>query len=377
MDRTKPLWSLHVIHGIPGHTVLFQQGHHAMVDGATGVAISLIMLDLEPDAAPPDPPETPWEPEPLPSQLQLIQDAIRDNVESARESASALGAVRSNSELLRTGARAMMRFVNEPAILAPWNRGTVGPKRRLAWTQHSFAEFREIRRIFGGTINDVVLAVVSEGAARYLAAHDDMVEEQKFRIMCPVNVRREDEEGELGNKVSGIFPMLPARPMEIVERLETVAAEIATIKANQEAQGLQMMTDTMPEAPPVAMAATRLVGTPFDPSALLSRIPVPPVQSGGSRAPFFGFNFTCTNVPGVQVPQYIAGHKVLKLVSPLMLGGTLGCGMTALSYNKDLYMNFVSEPRLMEDPDVMRDFVDEAFNELLAEARSRTAAAAG
>ena len=377
LDRTRPLWALHVIHGVPGHTILLQMGHHAMVDGVTGVALSMIMLDLDPDAPPPPPPESPWDPKPLPSRYELIQDAVRDNLASMRESASTLSSLRSNSALLRHGARAMMRFFNEPAILAPWNRGMVGPKRRLAWMQHSFAEFREIRRVFGGTINDVVLAVVSEGAARYLAAHNEQVDKEEFRIMCPVNVRREDEEGELGNRVSGIFPMLPARPMGIVERLQTVGAEVASIKANKEAQGLQLMMDSMPETPPVAMAPTLLVGTAFDPSALLSRIPPPRVQAGGSKAPFFGFNFTCTNVPGVQVPQYIAGHKIEHMVVTLMLGGTLGFGVAVVSYNQDLYFNLISDPRLMDDPDIMRDFVDEAFQELLAAARSGNMAAAG
>ena len=223
----------------------------------------------------------------------------------------------------------------------------------------------------------MVLAVVSESAARYLKKHDELTENQHFRVMCPVSVRREDERGELGNRVSGIFPMLPAWPMDMVERLEAVRQETERIKANQEAQALEMIMETMPEVPPVAMAQTLLVGTPFDPSAWAAAMPPPVPPRFGPRPPFFGINFTCTNVPGVQVPQYIAGHKILYTVLALMLSGTLGYGVAVSSYNQELFFHLICEPRLLPDVELMRTGVDDAFEELLQKARSAAATAGG
>lgn len=269
----------------------------------------------------------------------------------------------------------MARMLSEPAILPSFNTGTLGTKRRLAWARYPLGEFREIRRACGGTINDVVLTVVSEAAARYLRARGEDAGDRRFRVMCPVSVRRENEGGALGNRVSGIFPMLPAWPMDVLERHELVCAETERIKADQEAQALEFVMESLPPLPPAAMAQTLLVGTPYDPTAIAARFPVPPLTGAGVRAPLFGFNFTCTNVPGVQVPQYIAGHRIAYHLGVLMLGGNLGFGVGIGSYNQELVFNLICEPRLLPDLDLMRAGVVDAFAELLKEARSRAGSA--
>jgi hypothetical protein len=273
-------------------------------------------------------------------------------------------------DLLWRAMESMTRFVAEPVITAPWNAGMVGPKRHLCWRKFSFADFRKIRRKFGGTINDVVLALTSESAARYLALKGENVSGGHLRLMCPVNVRREDETGALGNRVSGIFPIVSASPKPIVERLEKVRFEMEHIKHNREAQALELMNETMPSLPPFTMAATMLVGTAFDPTALAAKIPAPVLPRFGPRPPLLGFNFTCTNVPGVQVPQYIAGHQVKDTLGVLMLSGTLGYGVVVGSYNQQLYFNFICDPRLMPDLELMASGVEDAFNELLEAASS-------
>jgi len=379
LDRTRPLWTFHVLEGVPGHTLLLQNAHHAMIDGVSGVDLSMVLLDLDPNAPPPPPPETPWSPDPMPTPFELMNEAITENLRSFAVPSAFPQVARDTerTELLQRATEVMTRLLAEPIILAPWNAGLVGPKRRLAWTKHNFAEFREIRRAFGGTINDIVLAVVSESAARYLKIHDENVEGQYLRIMCPVSVRREDERGALGNRVSGIFPRLPAWPMDIAERLEFVRLQTEGIKANREAQALQVLQESVPELSPLAMAPSVLVGSPMDPTVPAAQFPFPVFPRMGPRPPFFGFNFTCTNVPGVQVPQYIAGHKVLYTVMAIMLGGTLGYGVAVGSYNKELVFNFMGEPRLLGDVELMRLGVDEAFAELLEAAEKQAGAPAG
>ena len=175
-----------------------------------------------------------------------------------------------------------------------------------------------------------------------------------------------NESGELGNRVSAMYPMLPAWTMDVGARLESVRTETARLKANQEPQALELLMETNAGAtPPVAMGQTLLVGTPFDPTAFLARNPplVPPAI--GPRLPLVGFNFTCTNVPGVQVPQYIAGRKIIRVLGTLMLSGTLGYGVAVVSYNQQLYFNLTSDPRLLPDLEVMRHGIEACFGELL------------
>ena len=371
LDREKSLWMMYVVEGVPGHTLLISQAHHAMIDGVSTVDVSVILMDFEPDAAPPGPPNEAWEPAALPGPLELWNEALADNVSEIGKRARLPSFDPERLRLLGRAAESVSRFVTEPVITAPWNAGQVGPKRNLEWTRYSFAEFREIRRVFGGTINDVVLTVVSEAAARYLTANDEYIDNQYMRIMCPVSVRREGEEGALGNRVSAMYPRLPAWPMEITDRLRVVCEETARLKANKEPQGLELMQESAPFVPPVAMGQTLLVGTRWDPTALAAQFPPPVTPRFGRRPSLVGFNFTCTNVPGVQVPQYIAGHKIIAPLGALMLSGTLGYGVVVASYNQDLYFNFTCDPRLMPDLAVMRAKVQDAFGELLEAARAQ------
>lgn len=371
LDRSRPLWMSYVVDGVPGKTLLLQQVHHAMIDGVSGIELTMILMDFEPDTKPPPAPKAPWQPEPEPTPLELITEAMRENVESAtRDVLHPVPSDERSRTLLGNAARAFGRFVTHPAILAPWNAGAVGPTRRMRWVQYPFSEFREIRRAFGGTINDVVLAVVSEGAARYLEAHHEATDDKLLRVMCPVSVRTEDEKGALGNRVSGIFPMLPASPMNVLERYRAVLAEMEDIKTSELAQALTLATETAPSAPAMLMLPTLLVGTQFDPTALAARFPPPVAPKLGPRPPYFGVNFTCTNVPGVQVPLYIAGHRMETMLGILMLTGPLGYGVAVGSYNQEMIFAFIGESRLMPDLDDMSEAVQAAYRELLSEARA-------
>ncbi len=370
LDRSRPLWKTYVVEGVPGKTILLTQVHHAMIDGVSGIELIMILMDFDAQPAPTPPPKEPWQPAPEPSALELVTEALRENAESVMEDMQRPWPSDSKSmTLLGNATRAITRFFRSPAIMAPWNAGLVGPKRKMRWIQRPFSEFREIRRAFGGTINDVVLAVVSEAAGRYMAAHDEHTDGKNLRIMCPVSVRTENEKGALGNRVSGIFPTLPASPMNILERYHAVLAETETIKRNEEAQALTLMNETAPSAPAALMAPTLLVGTPFDPTTMAAQYPAPVLPSFGPRPPYFGFNFTCTNVPGVQVPLYIAGHRMETMLGVLMLTGPLGYGVAVGSYNQEMIFALIGETRLMPDLDTMAEAAETAFQELLAEAR--------
>ena len=376
MDRSRPLWKMVMLEGVPGKTLILQMTHHALIDGASGIELSMILYDLQPNAGEPVPPNEPWIPEPTPSMGQLIQDAMMDNMRQFAEKnpMQLMSSAAKNTRQLTKAGEIMARFASEPAITAPFNAGSVGPKRKVGWLKKDFSEIREIRRNLGGTINDVVLVVVSEAVARYLAHHEEYTDGQYLRIMCPVNVRTEDGKGALGNQVSAIYPRLPAGPLDPVERLHAVVAETERIKREEEAQAMTVMQETMPHIPPVAMMGTQLIGSSLDPTALAARFPQPstPQLPGGRRPPNPGYNFTCTNVPGVQVPQYMCGAEVTDTIGLLVLNGNVGFSVTILSYNKQLFFSFICEPRLLPDLDVIVQGADDVFGELLAAAQQRS-----
>jgi WS/DGAT/MGAT family acyltransferase len=377
LDRDRPLWRTYILEGVPDRTVMVSLGHHAMVDGVTGVDLLTVLMDFEPDAKPPPPPAHPWQPEAVPSPLELIGEALRENTEAALARnpwfgptpfapGAGEGSAR-RAELLQRASEVALRLMTRPVIGAPWNAAPVAPERKLAWFKRAFSDIRAIRNVYGGTLNDVVLTVTTEAAARYLEAHGEYVRDQSLRLMCPVNVRREDERGALGNRVSALFPTLPAWSMKPVERLQAVREEMNRLKANQEAQALELLMEASAAVPPVAMAQTLLVGTPFDPGALLARFP-PPIPRWPLRPPHLGYNFVVTNVPGVQVPLYLVGHKLLDLYAIMMLSGNVGLGIAVTSYDQRLYFSLTSDARLLPDVDRLGVHAENVFDELLAAA---------
>lgn len=373
LDRARPLWDTVVITGVAGHTLLLHRTHHAMIDGASGVELLAIVYDFDPQGDP-VPPAREWVPETPPGPVEQFSTALRENLDKlARTDWSALvGGAGDRRSLLLRAARVMADFVTRPVITAPFNSGLVGPKRSLAWISKSFDEVREVRRAMGGTINDVVLTMVSAAVADYLEQHGADTQDAHMRIMCPVNVRTEGQKGALGNQVSAIFPVLPAWPMEATQRLAAVCAETGRIKQNQDAQALTVMQQTLPEPWPIALWPTQIVGTRYDPAALAANVPLPRLPAG-VHPPNVGYNFTCTNVPGPQVPQYLCGCRVRDQIGLLVLTGNIGFSVTILSYNKQLNFGFICEPRLMPDVQIVADAASATFDELLEAARARAA----
>lgn len=374
LDRSKPLWMTYIITGVPDKTLVLHETHHCMIDGASGVELLAIIYDFDVKGDPVKPPKESWRPEQPPGARELFNNALSENLKDLAETdwGRMLSTSGDQTDLMQRATKVMSDFITKPVVTAPFNAGVVGPRRRLAWMKQSFGEIREIRRALGGTINDVVLTVVSEAIAKYLQDHEERTEDQYMRIMCPVNVRTESQEGALGNQVSAIFPVLPAWPMEADQRLAVVTAETNRIKMNQEAQALTLMQENAPEPWPVALWPAQLVGTQYDPTAFAARFPMPMLPKG-FRPPNIGYNFTCTNVPGAQVPQYLCGHLVTDQIGLLVLTGNVGFSVTILSYNKTLFFGFISEPRLMPDVERIAETSAETFNHLLAKARERTA----
>jgi len=206
---------------------------------------------------------------------------------------------------------------------------------------------------------------LTEGAARYLEHHGYRVEGQNLCIGCPVNVRHKEEQRALGNRVSMMFPTAPAEPTDIVERLQLIHEETERIKAAGSAQALEAMMDLSDLIPPGLIGpAARAATTMLDTSGALASWTGWKPRPDGFALPAMGINFVATNVPGVQVPQYINGHVCVDMVPLIPLAATMGYSVAILSYYRSLYFGMMAEPRVMPDVALMKVFVDDAFAEL-------------
>ena len=386
LDRKHPLWELHAYENLQGNrTAMMWKVHHCLVDGVSGVELLKVMYDFraEPEDVPP--PATPWVPARSSSFIRRFADGVRDQIsrgvssaiDAAVEMVEEPAVVADRARMIADAARQLTELATRRIVATPWNSSPVSQDRTIAWSRQSFADFRAIRSAFGGSVNDVVLTMLTEGAARYLKHHGYAVEGQQLCIGCPVNVRHKDEQKALGNRVSMMFPTAPAQPMDVVERLKLINEETERIKAAGSAQALEAMMTLGDAIPPGLIGpAARVATVALDAAGSLARFTRWRPRPGGFALPAMGFNFIATNVPGVQVPQYLNGHVCLDMVPLVPLGATMGYGVAILSYYRNLYFGMMAEPRMMPDVALMKAFVDDAFAELKRRGEEKSAPSA-
>jgi len=373
LDRTHPLWEVHAFEGIEGsRTGLLCKIHHCLVDGVSWIELTKVLFDFDAESPAPPPSGEPWTPAPLPSPSETFRSAAEDLAQAQAEAKRLAQELSQNPEKLaqRTmqleeTARSLSEMFARPIVSTPWNGAPTTQRRSLVWSCYPFDGIRAIRNALGGTVNDVVLAMLSEGAARYLSQHGCRTDGLPLRIGCPVSVRREDELGTLGNRVSMMFPELPATPMGPVERLAAVTKETQLIKSGRAAELLALLMESWDIVPPSQSALYSLyTSARLDSAAMWGAFTPMPPPSQRPTTSTFGINFVATNIPGVQAPQHLAGHRCRDNIFLLPIGGGAGYGVAILSYNQKLYFGMIAEPRLMPDVNLMKSLVDKVFEQL-------------
>jgi diacylglycerol O-acyltransferase / wax synthase len=358
LDRDHPLWKLIVLQGRhDGNTAVIWKIHHAMVDGVSGVDLTMVIHDLMPDAESPVAPE-PWQPKPLPDPIALLQEAVRDGLTEAAAlwTDDAFQVLRPGEAGERT-RQIMSAFASAmPAALRPAPRlpfnGPLSAERQFSWVELPFADVRFIRTALGGTVNDAVLAIISGGLGRYLRAHGHRTDGLEARAMCPVSMRRPEERGALGNLVSMMVAPLYVSIVDPRERLAAERAAMERLKAEDQAGGLYAMAQMMNRVPPgLAAAAAQLT------------------------VPNTVLNTVSTNVPGPQIPLYLGGHRLIGWYPLGLLASDIGLFNAILSYNQTLTIGATVDPNLLPDPWFYADCLKQSFVELLAAAREAASAA--
>lgn len=376
LDRTKPLWRMHVVRGVPDMTLLVHVAHRALLDGTRLNDLAHILFDLRSAVPKVGAGEVPdWKPVVAASNLEIASQAISDNTaEFVQRSKRLRSFGQSSAEFVSRATESVTRFITHPITLAPWNRGWVGSERVYRYLQIPSADIRVMRRVLGGTVNDLVLTIVSEAAARYIAKVDPQSPGRYMRLMIPTTVRREDQDGVRGNRTAAVFPVFDLEPMDILERYRRVRWENEAIRQSREAQALQLLTELAPPLPSLGganvgalFADTGLNFTTFNPLNFLLELS-PKVASsspmGALAGSMAGFNFTCTNLPGAKTQQYLMGLAVKDHLFLPTLVGNLGIAVCISTYSDSLTINFLCDPNLLNDPDEMMSHFQQVVADL-------------
>src|SRR3954447_11931427 len=199
-----------------------------MIDGVAGVDIAQVMFDLSPVPAEIDHPDEAWQPAPEPSRARVLAAGTAGLLRSSvRGAAHAAGALRDPGGALHT-AREAAEGLGEivwagmnPAPETPLNV-EIGPHRRFVGVRNELEDFRTIKNAFGGTVNDVVLTVVSGALRDWLQSRGVRTEGLELRALVPVSIRGSHEQGQLGNRIAVMRGPLPVYIEDPVARLQAV-----------------------------------------------------------------------------------------------------------------------------------------------------------
>ena len=355
LDRDKPLWENWIVEGLEGDRfALISKTHHSLVDGISGVDLATVLLDLRPSAERHPEDLEPWRPRPQPSQVELVAAGVRGVVGIATGLATRAAAAAthpgSTLGMLRDAAEGVGEIVwagLNPAPETPLNV-EIGPHRRFAVVRHQLADYKTVKNAFGGTVNDVVLSVVSGALAEWLQSRGLRTEGIEMRALVPVSVRSEAQRGTLGNQLTAMRGPLPVYIQDPVARLDFVRRAMDGLKESKQAVGAATLAAVNNLAPPTILAqASRL--------------------NFSTRL----FNLLVTNIPGPQFPLYVLGRELQDLFPLAFLPKNHALAVAIMSYNGGIDYGLLADYDALPDIDVIRDGIDASLRELLKAAGAK------
>jgi len=353
LDRAKPLWEIWMVEGLEGgRWALLSKTHHALVDGVAGTDLLAVLMDPSPQAAPLVPDD--WAARPSPGGGRLAFDAVAGMARSPYEQ---LRALRASTRVPRLAAARLCEVARGLSSMAGVVRptppsslnGPLGPHRRYVWAATSVDDIKRVRKSLGGAFNDVVLAAVTTGFRDLLQSRGESVD-RVVRSLVPVSVRPRDSgsravgDGTLQNRVSAMFAELPVGLADPAERLRAITAQMEGLKESKEAVAGEALTSLSGFAPPMLLAMGMRLAT---------------------RMAQRNVNTVTTNVPGPQLPLYVAGRRMVAAYPYVPLAGQVRVGVAIFSYDGQVTFGVTGDWDTTADLDVLARGIERGMHTML------------
>jgi WS/DGAT/MGAT family acyltransferase len=370
LDRTRPLWEMYLIHGVDGdRAAIYSKIHHAAIDGVSGAEILATIMDLTEEPRVVE--DIDWTPSPLPGRVELLErgllstviqpwDLLRTVPRTLPHLADLPGAtnvpgIRAISDVSAAVARvvtggaaasgpAERRELRPPRT--PFN-GPITAHRRFSFGSLPLADIKTVKNAFGMTVNDVVMALCASALRRWLLDHDALPT-VPIVVAVPVSIRTGDRPGSGGNQISVMVAEMPTEVGDPAERLTSVMAAMTNAKRHFQAVPATILQDLSTVIPTAlsGLAARQLFKL--------------------VTAPGLPFNLFVSNVPGPQVPLYVAGARVLGLYPvSAVTDMTGGLNITLFSYDGSIDFGLIACRELVPDVWNLIDYLRDALAELL------------
>jgi WS/DGAT/MGAT family acyltransferase len=351
LDRERPLWEYWLVEGLAeGRWALISKVHHCMVDGVSGTDLYRVILDDQPEGRPVEPDD--WRPEPEPGTATLTMGALLSLALNPMSQARMLAwAVQHPKQTLgRIWATARGLGVLSEALAPAEHSSLVGPltaRRRFTWARASMADVKTVRRGLGGTVNDVVLAAITNGFRSLLLARGETPQPHSVRSLVPVSVRAPGDERILDNRVSLMLPFLPVDVSDPVQRLSAVRARLDELKSSMEAESVALISELAQQEPfPLISPAYRLA----------------------AHLPQRSIVTVTTNVPGPRRKLYALGRPLVEIIPYVPLAIGFRTGVSIMTYGDRIDFGVTGDYEAATDVEVLARGIEQGVAELVARA---------
>jgi len=350
MDRSKPLWEIWVIEGLAnGQVALLQKTHHAAIDGMSSIKAAELLFDFEPQPRKVEPAPADFWKQTKPTNGRLLQAAYANLNRYWWESVQRI------PEMMRASARLSRQ------LMGSWEQERIptnAPKTRLNASIDAKRAFRNVRMSLptlkaiakqsGVKINDVMLAICGEGVARYLERHGEQLD-RSLIASCPVSLHKAGDE-KIGNQVSSINISMKNEVGDLVERLQAIHRSANVAKETMANLGDAIPTDFGGFGLPAAFQA-------------LARS----MENGvfADMAPQIPTNLVLSNIPGFQVPMYVAGGRLVRQMPMSIVVHGSAINLTVLSYLDRMDLGITAASKRVPDIDALREDLQAAYERLV------------
>jgi diacylglycerol O-acyltransferase / wax synthase len=390
LDRSRPLWKFHVFTGLepghePGHegqvrVALYTQLHHAAVDGQAAVALAQVILDLSPEPRPIESTAArgkkrgqlgtvgmlraavsqQWQQtvklaRSLPSAAGILGNMAVGYVGATAGGLAAGGAVDKLRQLLADVASqtsSIVRGKTSVSSLGPAPRTrfnvSLSNTRSFAGVTLPLAELNRTRKRHGASLNDAVLFVIGGALRRYFARHGPLPRKSLIAAV-PVSTRDAGDTSS-NNQATMTFMSLGTHLANPSERLAHVIAASKTMKAQMSQLKSLMPTDFPSLGIPWLMQAGAML---YGRAKVAEKLPVVA-------------NVVISNVPGPQVPLFLAGAQMLTNYPTSIAVHGLALNVTVQTYNQSLDIGLMACGEALPETGELAAYVDVAFMEFQA-----------
>lgn len=364
LDRTRPLWEFYLISGLAdGRQALYSKVHHAVIDGVSGAEVMAAVMDVTPEPFDVPAPSGAVIQHEAPGVASMLRESARKSLRRPLDAVRhvqrvaphlldvpGIGALpgvakagRQVKRLTHRGADEMPRPGNPPKVI--FNE-RITAERAFAFTSVPLDEVKAVKNALGFTVNDVVMAVCTAALRQWLLDHDELPDTPIIAGM-PVSVRTPEQHGTAGNQISFMPTALPTHEPDPRRRLDMLRTSLDAAKSRFAAAPASLLHDV-----------TALIPQVLD--GIITR-----TVFRAATAVAMPFNLLISNVPGPQLPLYVAGARVLANYPVSVISDVSGAlNITVMSYDGHLDFGVLACPAVVRDVDMFSKYLTAALDEL-------------